>query len=197
MNTLSLISDAKYFDINNTKFAEIRKFLDSSDVSEKLEAMKRLMAMITLGRDVSMFMPDVVKNVIVKNTEVKKLVYMFLVEHAESQPELALLSINTFQKDLQSPSQRTRGNAMKAMSSIRVPVVVPLVILALKAAVKDTSPYVRRAAATAIPKLFDLDPEEKPVLVECIEELLTSTSDRVKCMNGRFRKRFFNRLILL
>jgi vesicle coat complex subunit len=33
---------------------------------------------------------------------------------------------------------------MKAMSSIRIPVVVPLVVMAIKTAVKDNSPYVRK-----------------------------------------------------
>jgi len=42
--------------------------------------------------------------------------------------DLALLSINTFQKDLTSSNPRIRANALKGMSSIRLPVVIPLVI---------------------------------------------------------------------
>lgn len=40
--------------------------------------------MMAKGRDVSEFYPDVVRNVIVKAVEVKKLVYMYLVHHAVS-----------------------------------------------------------------------------------------------------------------
>jgi len=99
---------------------------------------------------------------------------MFLIHYAEANQELALLSINTFQKDLASSSQRVRANAMKAMSSIRISVVIPLVTLALKAAVKDNSPYVRKTAACAIPKIYSVDPspEQKEILVELIGTVL-------------------------
>jgi AP-3 complex subunit beta len=36
----------------------------------------------------------------------------------------------------------------------------------------DMSPYVRKTAANAIPKLYSLDPEQKEPLVEIIEKLL-------------------------
>ena len=113
MNTLTLLSDAKYFSEGNTKVAELRKMLDSKINKERLEAMKRLIAMITLGRDASQFFPDVVKNIIIKHVEIKKLVYMFLIHYAEENQELALLSINSFQKDLIPPwanSASSRGS---------------------------------------------------------------------------------------
>lgn len=44
--------------------------------------------------------PAVVKNVVSKNLEVKKLVYVYLVRYAEEQQDLALLSISTFQRAL-------------------------------------------------------------------------------------------------
>jgi hypothetical protein len=44
MNAISLLSDAQYFDENSTRFAEMRKLLDSREVRDKLEAMKRLLA---------------------------------------------------------------------------------------------------------------------------------------------------------
>lgn len=44
--------------------------------------------------------PAVVKNVVSKNIEVKKLVYVYLERYAEEQQDLALLSISTFQRAL-------------------------------------------------------------------------------------------------
>ena len=41
---------------------------------------------------------DVVKNVASASFEVRKLVYIYLLRYAEQEPDLALLSINTFQK---------------------------------------------------------------------------------------------------
>ena len=60
--------------------------------------MKHCIALISLGHDAGEFFPNVVKNVVASDVELKRLVYMFLVHYAESKPELALLSINSFQK---------------------------------------------------------------------------------------------------
>lgn len=56
--------------------------------------------MVAKGRDTSNLFPAVVKNVVSKNIEVKKLVYVYLVRYAEEQQDLALLSISTFQRAL-------------------------------------------------------------------------------------------------
>ena len=55
---------------------------------------------------------------------------------------------------LQDPNQLIRASALRVLSSIRVTVIVPIMMLALKEAVSDMSPYVRKTAANAIPKLF-------------------------------------------
>ena len=103
MNTINLLSDARFFDDSNTRLHQLRTQLDSKSTKDKLDAMKSLIAHMTLGRDMSAFFPDVVKNVVVESQEVKKLVYMFLITYSEHNQDLALLSINTFQKDLASP----------------------------------------------------------------------------------------------
>lgn len=56
--------------------------------------------MIAKGRDASVLFPAVVKNVVSKNIELKKLVYVYLERYAEEQQDLALLSISTFQRAL-------------------------------------------------------------------------------------------------
>lgn len=56
--------------------------------------------MLAKGRDASILFPAVVKNVVSKNIEVKKLVYVYLERYAEEQQDLALLSIATFQRAL-------------------------------------------------------------------------------------------------
>lgn len=52
------------------------------------------------GVDQSELFPNVVKCVVCKSVELKKLVYMYLVRYADQLPDLALLSISTFQKGL-------------------------------------------------------------------------------------------------
>jgi AP-3 complex subunit beta len=40
------------------------------------------------------------------------------------------------------------------MSSIRVKIIVQLIMLAIQKCMKDTSPYVRKAAAHAVSKVY-------------------------------------------
>ncbi|CDR03171.1 unnamed protein product [Oncorhynchus mykiss] len=52
-------------------------------------------------------------------------------------------------------------------------------MLAIKEAASDMSPYVRKTAAHAIPKLYSLDPEQKDCLIEVIEKLLADKTTLV------------------
>ena len=114
----------------------------------------------------------VVKNVASPNVEIKKLVYIYLLHYAESEPDLALLSINTIQKSLTDQSPQVRAMALRVMSGIRVPVISHIVSLAIKRGCADMSPYVRKAAALAIPKCYRLDPSTLPQLLEYLTLLL-------------------------
>uniref|UniRef100_A0A673H390 AP-3 complex subunit beta n=1 Tax=Sinocyclocheilus rhinocerous TaxID=307959 RepID=A0A673H390_9TELE len=118
-------------------------------------------------------------NVASKNIELKKLVYVYLVRYAEEQQDLALLSISTFQRALKDPNQLIRASALRVLSSIRVPIIVPIMMLAIKEASTDLSPYVRKTAAHAIQKLYSLDPDQKEHLIEVIEKLLKDKSTLV------------------
>lgn len=94
------------------------------------------------------------KNVASSNLEIRKLVYIYLLRYAETEPDLALLSINTFQRDLADPNPLIRAMALRVLSGINVPMVSNLVILAVKKGAGDPSPYVRKAAALATIKCF-------------------------------------------
>ncbi|KAM4710029.1 AP-3 complex subunit beta-1 isoform 2-T2 [Discoglossus pictus] len=161
------------------KNEDLKQMLESNKDSAKLEAMKRIVGMISTGKNASELFPAVVKNVASKNLEIKKLVYVYLVRYAEEQQDLALLSISTFQRALKDPNQLIRASALRVLSSIRVPIIVPIMMLAIKEAAADLSPYVRKTAAHAIQKLYSLDPEQKDMLIEVIEKLLKDKSTLV------------------
>ncbi|XP_032941607.1 AP-3 complex subunit beta-1 isoform X4 [Catharus ustulatus] len=167
----------QYFTLNE----DLKQMLESNKDSAKLDAMKRIVGMIAKGKNASELFPAVVKNVASKNIEIKKLVYVYLMRYAEEQQDLALLSISTFQRALKDPNQLIRASALRVLSSIRVPIIVPIMMLAIKEASSDLSPYVRKNAAHAIQKLYSLDPEQKEMLIEVIEKLLKdrSTVDEV------------------
>ncbi|XP_077567335.1 AP-3 complex subunit beta-2 isoform X6 [Stigmatopora nigra] len=167
------------FSTDYKRHDDLKEMLDSNKDSLKLEAMKRIVAMIARGKNASDLFPAVVKNVACKNIEVKKLVYVYLVRYAEEQQDLALLSISTFQRGLKDPNQLIRASALRVLSSIRVTIIVPIMMLAIKEAASDMSPYVRKTAAHAIPKLYSLDPEQKDQLIEVIEKLLADKTTLV------------------
>lgn len=110
--------------------------------------------LISKGRNVSEFFAQVVKNVASHNLEIRKLVYIYLLRYAEQEPDLALLSINTFQKDLSDSNPLIRAMALRVLSGIKVPMIGSIVVLAIKKCASDISPYVRKAAALAIPKCY-------------------------------------------
>uniref|UniRef100_A0A8V0YIY2 AP-3 complex subunit beta n=1 Tax=Gallus gallus TaxID=9031 RepID=A0A8V0YIY2_CHICK len=164
------------FSSDTKKNEDLKQMLESSKDSAKLDAMKRIVGMIAKGKNASELFPAVVKNVASKNIEIKKLVYVYLMRYAEEQQDLALLSISTFQRALKDPNQLIRASALRVLSSIRVPIIVPIMMLAIKEASSDLSPYVRKNAAHAIQKLYSLDPEQKEMLIEVIEKLLRDRS---------------------
>ncbi|KAG5922727.1 hypothetical protein E4U53_003670 [Claviceps sorghi] len=151
---------------------QIRKLLDSRNERDVLEGLRRVISMMYRNQKTPPFFSSVVKNVASPNLEIKKLVYIYLIHHAEQEPDLALLSINTIQKSLSDPSPQIRALALRTMSGIRVPVISQIVSLAIKKGVADMSPYVRKAAALAIPKCYRLDPSQSPQLIDYVSLLL-------------------------
>ncbi|XP_052186164.1 AP3-complex subunit beta-A [Diospyros lotus] len=163
-------TDAHLYD--DPEDANIPPLLDSKFDSEKCEALKRLLALIAQGFDVSNFFPQVVKNVASQSLEVKKLVYLYLLHYAERRPNEALLSINYFQKDLGDPNPLVRAWALRAMAGIRLHAIAPLVLVAVGKCARDPSVYVRKCAANALPKLHDLRLEEETTAIEEIVGIL-------------------------
>ncbi|CAP95516.1 Pc21g06190 [Penicillium rubens Wisconsin 54-1255] len=152
--------------------AHIKKLLDSRHEREVLDGMRRVISLMYRSEPSLTFFSAVVKNVASANLEVKKLVYIYLVHHAEAEPDLALLSINAIQKSLTDSSPQVRTMALRTMSGIRVPVISQIVSLAIKRGCGDMSPHVRKAAALAIPKCYRLDPNTLPQLMGYLETLL-------------------------
>ncbi|KAL2145374.1 hypothetical protein VTI28DRAFT_7443 [Corynascus sepedonium] len=152
--------------------SQVKKLLDSRNEREVLDGLRRVISMMYRGQKTLPLFSSVVKNVASPNLEIKKLVYIYLIHHAEQEPDLALLSINTIQKSLSDTNPQVRALALRTMSGIRVPVISQIVSLAIRKGAGDMSPYVRRAAALAIPKCYRLDPSQLPQLLEYLSTLL-------------------------
>ncbi|RXW18134.1 hypothetical protein EST38_g7717 [Candolleomyces aberdarensis] len=173
-NTLDTVDD-------RVKIAGIKKQLEpGSNEREKLDALKRLVALTSKSHPPTFtlpFFPSVVKLVASPSLEIRKLVYIYLLHHSPYDPDLALLSINTFQRDLSAdPNPLIRAMALRVLSGMRVPMVVNVVVMGVKKCASDTSPYVRKVAALAIPKVYELDPSQLPTLLPILTQTLLSPS---------------------
>ncbi|KIW64309.1 hypothetical protein PV04_09253 [Phialophora macrospora] len=157
---------------NNMPAAKLKALLDSRSDRDILDGLRRVVAMIYQNKPAITYFSSVVKNVANPNLEVKKLVYVYLLHYAESDPDLALLSVNAIQKSLTDQNPQVRALALRTMSGMRVPVISQIVSLAIKRGVGDMSPVVRKAAALAIPKCYNLDPNSLPQLLDYISILL-------------------------
>ncbi|KEF53148.1 uncharacterized protein A1O9_11057 [Exophiala aquamarina CBS 119918] len=153
-------------------FAKLKGLLDSRSDRDILEGLKRVISMIYQNKPCLPYFSSVVKNVANPNIEIKKLVYIYLLHYAESDPDLALLSVNAIQKSLTDQNPQVRALALRTMSGMRVPVISQIVSLAIKRGAGDMSPHVRKAAALAIPKCYSLDPNTLPQLLEYLSTLL-------------------------
>lgn len=173
--------DAHYFDDTVTS-SEIRENLVSNKEADNINALKWLLAMTSKGQDVAEFFPDVVKNIVSKSVEIKKMVYMYLVHYADYTPacrDISLLSINSFQKDLSGTNPLIRGLALRVLTTIRVPDIIQIQLLAVRNCANDVSPYVRKCAATAVTKLYYLDSDQTEHIRIILEKLLTDPSTMV------------------
>ena len=53
---------------------------------------------MTRDKDVSMLFPDMVKNMETTDIELKKLIYLYIINYAKTHPDLSILAINSFRK---------------------------------------------------------------------------------------------------
>ncbi|KAG8730796.1 beta-adaptin [Ceratobasidium sp. 423] len=108
---------------------------------------------MTVGKDVSGLFPDVLKNMQTEDLEQKKLVYLYLMNYAKSQPELVILA------DSNDPNPLVRALAIRTMGCLRAEKIIDYLSDPLHKALKDQDPYVRKTAALCVAKLYELKPE--------------------------------------
>ena len=159
LNKLFKQGGSKYFTDRNPEDSEIQESLNSMKVSRQKDAMKQIIASMTIGKDVSKLFPDVVKIIRTKNIELKKLVYLYLINYARIKPDLIFLAVAAFHSDAkEGETPLIRGLAIRTMGCIRVPEIVSYLCETLSWCIKDTDPYVRKTAALCVSKLYATSP---------------------------------------
>jgi len=175
-------SDSRYFTTQKKgEMHELRMELHSTDRNVKVDAVKKVIASMTVGKDVSMLFTDVLNCVQTGNIELKKLVYLYLINYAKSQPELTLLAVNTFVKDASDPNPLIRALAVRTMGCIRVDRITEYLCEPLARALRDEDPYVRKTAAVCVAKLYDIAPSlvEERGFLETLHDLISDSNPSV------------------
>lgn len=138
---------------------ELRADLNSEYRDKRKDAIKRVIANMTVGKDVSGLFPDVLKNMQTEDLEQKKLVYLYLMNYAKTQPELVILAVNTFVRDSDDANPLIRALSIRTMACLRAEKIIDYLSPPLQKALVDEHPYVRKTAAICVAKLYDLKPE--------------------------------------
>ncbi|GMH75021.1 hypothetical protein TL16_g06624 [Triparma laevis f. inornata] len=175
-------SDSRFFTTQKKgETHELRTDLHSTDRSTKVDAVKKVIASMTVGKDVSMLFTDVLNCIQTDNIELKKLVYLYLINYAKSQPELTLLAVNTFVKDANDPNPLIRALAVRTMGCIRVEKITEYLCEPLSRSLRDEDPYVRKTAAVCVAKLYDIAPElvEDRGFLEILHDLISDANPSV------------------
>ncbi|KFK32939.1 hypothetical protein AALP_AA6G308700 [Arabis alpina] len=174
--------DSKYFSTTKKgEIPELKEELNSQYKDKRKDAVKKVIAAMTVGKDVSSLFTDVVNCMQTENLELKKLVYLYLINYAKSQPDLAILAVNTFVKDSQDPNPLIRALAVRTMGCIRVDKITEYLCDPLQKCLKDDDPYVRKTAAICVAKLFDINAElvEDRGFLEALKDLISDNNPMV------------------
>ncbi|MGH0156943.1 UNVERIFIED_CONTAM: hypothetical protein FKN15_032720 [Acipenser sinensis] len=136
---------------------------------------------MTVGKDVSSLFPDVVNCMQTDNLELKKLVYLYLMNYAKSQPDMAIMAVNSFVKDCEDPNPLIRALAVRTMGCIRVDKITEYLCEPLRKCLKDEDPYVRKTAAVCVAKLHDINAQmvEDQGFLDSLRDLIADSNPMV------------------
>ena len=148
VDTMASGNDSKYFQTTKRgEMHELKEELNIPNKDKQKDAVKKVIAAMTVGKDVSVLFPDVIKCMQTNNIELKKLVYLYLINYASTQPDLAILAVNTFVKDAGDLNPLIRALAVRTMGCIRVERISEYLCDPLRKSLKDEDPYVRKTSA--------------------------------------------------
>uniref|UniRef100_A0A667YM93 AP complex subunit beta n=1 Tax=Myripristis murdjan TaxID=586833 RepID=A0A667YM93_9TELE len=175
------IHNLKYFKRTCGEIFELKAELNSDKKEKKKEAVKKVIASMTVGKDVSALFPDVVNCMQTDNLELKKLVYLYLMNYAKSQPDMAIMAVNTFVKDCEDPNPLIRALAVRTMGCIRVDKITEYLCEPLRKCLKDEDPYVRKTAAVCVAKLHDINAQlvEDQGFLDTLKDLISDSNPMV------------------
>lgn len=175
-------SNRRYFTSRKGEIEELHKEQNSTNQENVKEAVKKVIASMTLGKDVSSLFTDVIKSMPTTDIELKKLVYLYIINYACSQPDKAIQVVNTFQRDAaNTKNPQIRALAIRTMSCIRLEKIAHFLCDPLIGCQQDHDPYVRKTAAVCVAKLYDINSElvEEQGFIDKLRDMISDNNHTV------------------
>lgn len=138
----------------------LRTFGTERDKQKKRDIMKKVIAYMTLGIDVSRLFTEMMLAIETRDLVIKKMVYLFLCNYAETHPDLAQMCTNTLVKDCGNEDPMVRGLALRSLCSLRLPQMIEYTSEPLRRSLQDGHAYVRKTGVMGILKMYHLNKEE-------------------------------------
>lgn len=152
--------DGIYFTSKNSELEELQVQLESMKIPQQKEAMKEIIAGMTLGKDVCPLFPHVVNCMRTTDVELKKLIYLYIINFAKAKPSESILAVNSFLIDAaDQKSPMIRALSIRTMGCIRVDEIVSYLCDTLKNGLRDPDSYVKKTSCICVAKLFCTCPQ--------------------------------------
>lgn len=137
----------------------LKEMLNSTNIAEKTEALKRVVVSMTIGKNVSNLFQHVIKCLELPNLETKKIVYLYIINNSKNCPDDALMVISQFCKDIRDKRPIIRALAIRTMGYLRVAKLNEYLIDPLIESLRDVNAYVRKTAVNCVPKVLEVSRE--------------------------------------
>ncbi|GET86703.1 beta-adaptin, putative [Leishmania tarentolae] len=175
-----LVTGAAYF---NRGFDAIiaKEDLASQNEPRQLSALLQVVAYMTMGKDMSSLFNEVSALTSSRNSTMKRLAYLYLIEYSHAQPERTVLQAGTLVKDTLHDSPLVRGAGLRIMTSMELPVMADFDTGPLIRCLGDSSAYVRRIAVMGVLKQYSTAPNVSSAsdLLDKLKGLLKDTNAAV------------------
>ncbi|GAA5983309.1 hypothetical protein JCM10908_000235 [Rhodotorula pacifica] len=208
------MADGKLFQRN--KLVELKTELmaekKDKNFTKRKTVLKRVVASMTMGQDMSLLYLEVLACLSIDVLEIKKMVYLFLINYARTRQAMVEHALPNLLADINDHNALIRALALRTMSAIPVPEVLQQLVEPLRHALKDRDPYVRKTAAIAVAKLYmhdrrliertdmitrlrDLLMDPNPTVIANAVAALTEISERSDNIHLRFNSDVARRLV--
>lgn len=133
--------------------------VDAKRVKKILRRMAVQASFASSSANISVLLPDVMQLLETTDVEQKKMVYLFMSSLAATNPDAMTMAFNRMVRDVSDANPLIRALALRTLSGVRVENLCESMIEPVRIGMHDNDPFVRKTAALAVAKMFDMSPE--------------------------------------